>query len=300
MRDAKTGEDVTIEPYDGPAGGWGSARSLVEILTREGVPITGSAMLTKQNKPDGFMCTSCAWAKPAKPLAFEYCENGAQGDRVGADPPSCDARLLRRPHRHRVARLDRLRPGGAGPADRADALRPRQRPLCSGVLGRGVVRDRTRVARPRSEIGRVLRLGPRIPGDELHVGAAGPDVRQQQPPRFLEHVPRADIGGSAAIDRLARRHGAAGGFRDHRPAVLLRPERRLECTAHAASAARGQEARRLDHHLQSLARARAGALHRPAIANRDGDEYRDPGSRRSTIRSRPAATSPRSPACARR
>ena len=69
---------VTIEPYDGPAGGWGSARSLVEILTREGVPVTGAALLTKQNKPGGFMCTSCAWAKPAKPLAFEYCENGAK------------------------------------------------------------------------------------------------------------------------------------------------------------------------------------------------------------------------------
>ena len=69
---------VKIEPYDGPAGGWGSARSLVEILTREGVPITGTAMLTKQNKPGGFMCVSCAWAKPAKPLAFEYCENGAK------------------------------------------------------------------------------------------------------------------------------------------------------------------------------------------------------------------------------
>ena len=78
MDDARSGEAVRIEPYDGPAGGWGSARSLVEILTREGVPITGSAMLVKQNKPDGFMCTSCAWAKPAKPLAFEYCENGAK------------------------------------------------------------------------------------------------------------------------------------------------------------------------------------------------------------------------------
>ncbi len=78
MDDARSGEAIRIEPYDGPAGGWGSARSLVEILTREGVPITGSAMLTKQNKPGGYMCTSCAWAKPAKPLAFEYCENGAK------------------------------------------------------------------------------------------------------------------------------------------------------------------------------------------------------------------------------
>ncbi|MCJ2016066.1 FdhF/YdeP family oxidoreductase [Methylobacterium sp. E-065] len=77
MAEQENGE-IRIEPYDGPAGGWGSARSLVEILTREGVPITGSALLRKQNKPDGYMCTSCAWAKPAKPLAFEYCENGAK------------------------------------------------------------------------------------------------------------------------------------------------------------------------------------------------------------------------------
>ncbi|GJE58376.1 FdhF/YdeP family oxidoreductase [Methylobacterium trifolii] len=67
-----------IEAYDGPAGGWGSARSLAEILTREEIPVTGAAMLMKQNKPGGFMCVSCAWSKPAKPLAFEYCENGAK------------------------------------------------------------------------------------------------------------------------------------------------------------------------------------------------------------------------------
>ena len=70
--------DEKIEAYTGPAGGWGSAGSLVEILTREQIPATGAAMLMKQNKPDGFMCVSCAWAKPAKPLAFEYCENGAK------------------------------------------------------------------------------------------------------------------------------------------------------------------------------------------------------------------------------
>jgi hypothetical protein len=28
-------ERVTIKPYTGPAGGWGSARSLTEILLRE-------------------------------------------------------------------------------------------------------------------------------------------------------------------------------------------------------------------------------------------------------------------------
>ena len=67
-----------IEAYEDPAGGWGSARSLVDILTREEIPVTGAAMLMKQNKPDGFMCVSCAWSKPAKPATFEYCENGAK------------------------------------------------------------------------------------------------------------------------------------------------------------------------------------------------------------------------------
>ena len=67
-----------ITHYDGPAGGWGSAKSLTEILTREHVPITGAEILMKQNKPDGFACVSCAWAKPAHPRTFEYCENGAK------------------------------------------------------------------------------------------------------------------------------------------------------------------------------------------------------------------------------
>lgn len=56
--------DQKIEAYTDPAGGWGSARSLVNILTREEIPVTGAAMLLKQNKPGGFMCVSCAWSKP--------------------------------------------------------------------------------------------------------------------------------------------------------------------------------------------------------------------------------------------
>ncbi|MCK8782670.1 FdhF/YdeP family oxidoreductase [Rhizobium sp. NTR19] len=62
----------------GPAGGWGSARSVTEIVLREQVPVSGSALLAKQNKPAGYMCVSCAWAKPAKPHPLEFCENGAK------------------------------------------------------------------------------------------------------------------------------------------------------------------------------------------------------------------------------
>jgi len=69
---------VTIKPYKGPAGGWGSVRSVESILLVEERIATGNATLLKQNKPGGFSCVSCSWAKPKKPLPFEYCENGAK------------------------------------------------------------------------------------------------------------------------------------------------------------------------------------------------------------------------------
>ncbi len=68
----------SIKPYKGPAGGWGSVRSLGSILAKEGVPVSGALVLTQQNKPKGFTCVSCAWIKPAEPHVFEYCENGAK------------------------------------------------------------------------------------------------------------------------------------------------------------------------------------------------------------------------------
>ena len=67
-----------IHPYSGPAGGWGSARSVAEILLREEIPAKGGSMLSHQNRPEGYMCVSCAWAKPAKTHPLEFCENGAK------------------------------------------------------------------------------------------------------------------------------------------------------------------------------------------------------------------------------
>ncbi|WP_158743138.1 FdhF/YdeP family oxidoreductase [Acidisphaera sp. L21] len=68
----------TFTPYAGPSGGWGSARSLGNILRREGVLASGALTLSRQNKVDGFQCVSCAWPKPESPLPFEFCENGAK------------------------------------------------------------------------------------------------------------------------------------------------------------------------------------------------------------------------------
>ncbi len=67
-----------FRPYRAPAGGWGSVQSLARILGREGVPGSGPLVLSRQNKVDGFQCVSCAWIKPASPLPFEFCENGAK------------------------------------------------------------------------------------------------------------------------------------------------------------------------------------------------------------------------------
>ncbi len=67
-----------IKPYKGPAGGWGSARSVVDILAREQIPVEGAETITHQNHPDGFQCVSCAWGKPAKPSLVEVCENGVK------------------------------------------------------------------------------------------------------------------------------------------------------------------------------------------------------------------------------
>ena len=68
----------SARPYQRPAGGWGSAKSVARSLLRERVVASAPPALLRQNKPDGFACVSCAWAKPAEPHPLEFCENGAK------------------------------------------------------------------------------------------------------------------------------------------------------------------------------------------------------------------------------
>ncbi|MCP9627671.1 FdhF/YdeP family oxidoreductase [Rhodopseudomonas palustris] len=69
--------DRTVE-YDGPAGGWGSLEGIARIFGKEWNTPTVIETLMRQNKPKGFMCVSCSWAKPADYHTFEFCENGAK------------------------------------------------------------------------------------------------------------------------------------------------------------------------------------------------------------------------------
>ena len=70
--------EAPIKEYRHPAGGWGSAKAVASILVQEHTALNGTRVLIHQNKPDGFACVSCSWAKPADPHLFEFCENGAK------------------------------------------------------------------------------------------------------------------------------------------------------------------------------------------------------------------------------
>jgi molybdopterin-dependent oxidoreductase alpha subunit len=72
-----TDQPETVE-YDSATGGWGSLRGMAQTALRDMASPGALATLRTQNKPGGFMCTSCAWGKPKHPHAFEFCENGAK------------------------------------------------------------------------------------------------------------------------------------------------------------------------------------------------------------------------------
>ena len=66
-----TEQDYDTPVYDHATGGWGSLKGVARIFAEK-----PSAMALKilgdLNKPKGVMCSSCAWAKPARPATFEF------------------------------------------------------------------------------------------------------------------------------------------------------------------------------------------------------------------------------------
>ena len=70
-------EEDTVH-YTGASGGWGSLKGIARIAGMERPTPAALDTLRRQNKVGGFMCVSCAWAKPAHPHVAEFCENGAK------------------------------------------------------------------------------------------------------------------------------------------------------------------------------------------------------------------------------
>jgi molybdopterin-dependent oxidoreductase alpha subunit len=73
-----TTRTVRHRKYTQPTGGWGSIKSVAKHSAQQRALAAGPGLFSDHNKVGGYMCTSCAWAKPAKPHLGEFCENGAK------------------------------------------------------------------------------------------------------------------------------------------------------------------------------------------------------------------------------
>ncbi|MDE1918332.1 MAG: FdhF/YdeP family oxidoreductase [Sphingomonadales bacterium] len=67
-----------VEPYDGPAGGWGALRAVAVAVRDQMGASANTRALFSMNQPTGFDCPGCAWPDPHKTSSFEFCENGAK------------------------------------------------------------------------------------------------------------------------------------------------------------------------------------------------------------------------------
>jgi molybdopterin-dependent oxidoreductase alpha subunit len=74
----KTASSEGIQPYSGPAGGWGALRAVARALREQMDTVSGGKLLLHNNQPDGFDCPGCAWPDPKHTSTFEFCENGAK------------------------------------------------------------------------------------------------------------------------------------------------------------------------------------------------------------------------------
>ena len=106
-----------FKTYTEPAGGWGSVGSLRRSLTYERVLLSGTRILLHQNKPAGFACVSCSWAKPARPRPFEFCEEGAKATTWEITSRRCGPDFFRRAYGDRARIVDRSRSRRARPTD---------------------------------------------------------------------------------------------------------------------------------------------------------------------------------------
>jgi molybdopterin-dependent oxidoreductase alpha subunit len=88
--------------FSHPVGGWGSVEGIarIEAIAKAGPGAVET--LARQNKPGGYMCSSCAWSKPPQPHVAEFCESGAKATIWDLTSARCGPGFFRR---HRVAEL---------------------------------------------------------------------------------------------------------------------------------------------------------------------------------------------------
>ncbi|MFB7336868.1 FdhF/YdeP family oxidoreductase [Streptomyces adustus] len=70
-------EEPSFHPYHHPAAGWGAAKSVTRVLTRERALVDGPRAIMRMNHENtGFDCPGCAWPDDTKGLHLDICENG--------------------------------------------------------------------------------------------------------------------------------------------------------------------------------------------------------------------------------
>jgi molybdopterin-dependent oxidoreductase alpha subunit len=90
--------------YKHATGGWGSLEGMAKVELEGKAGPSALQTLAIQNKPEGHMCTSCAWAKPPDPHVAEFCENGAKATIWDLTSKRCTPEFFAE---HRVASLRR-------------------------------------------------------------------------------------------------------------------------------------------------------------------------------------------------
>jgi len=225
-------KSVSFEPYSGPVGGWGSLKSVAAHLYREEVPPQRDLVLWKQNKPDGFMCVSCAWAKPRDPYPFEFCENGAKATSWEITSEHIGREFFAQ---HTCTELeswsdyDLEKEGRLIEPLRWDPEIDKYVPVPWAEAFRDIG-DRLKECDPKKTVfytsGRasletsyMFQLFARMYGT-------------QQPARQLEHVPREHVRGLAEKHRRRRRDRDAGRLQTLRSHPSHRPEPRHEQSAY--------------------------------------------------------------------
>ena len=161
----------------------------------------------------------------------------------------------------RTARLERLRPRAAGPADRIRCATTRAtRPLCRRATGsEAFAAIGARAEGARSEVGRLLRVraAPASRPPTSTRCSRGSTATTTCPTARTCATRRTSVALKRA-DRRAGRHGACLTIFDQcRRDLLLRPERRHQQPALPAPAAGGGERGVPDHHLQPACASRA-------------------------------------------
>jgi hypothetical protein len=223
-----------IQPYSGPAGGWGSAKSVTEILLREHVAIDGSTLLSHQNKPEGYMCVSVRLGKTGEDPSARILREWGKGDGLGNHlAPGRPREILRCAQTGELERWpdhDLEEKGRLTDPMRWDASdKPMPVSWASGLR-----RDRPRTARVRNpirsnSIRRAARRSKRAYMYQLFARMYGSNIcptvptcaTRAHPSRFRKH-------------RRLCRHRSSVGFPEHRLHLLYRAECRNVVAAPAA------------------------------------------------------------------